>query len=144
MSFVQQVAPTLLAPGVHVRMACATIVPGFGWVTVEPTWNVMFALLGDRAEAGAEKAALTAATMTIPMRILHLRILENVHLPQGRFKAQRRTCQLAARVGGWHTARFTGSARRRRRPRRTRMSALRRRTSRSGATTPGVGGLEIG
>jgi len=42
---------------------------------------VMFALLGERAEAGAAKAAPTAATVTIPMRILHLRISrEKVHL----------------------------------------------------------------
>jgi hypothetical protein len=55
-------------------MACATIVPGLGSVTVEPIRKVMFALLGERADAGAAKAALTTATMTTPIRILHLRI----------------------------------------------------------------------
>ena len=55
-------------------MACATMVAGPTWFTVEPIRKVMFALLGERASAGAAMAAPATTTVAIPMRILHLRI----------------------------------------------------------------------
>ena len=98
MSFVQQLAPTLLAPGVQVRTACATIVPGFGSVTVEPIRKVMFAFSGARADAGAARAALATATVTIPVRILHLRIAPERYTCH-KDESTPRTCQLAPGIG---------------------------------------------
>src|SRR6476620_874168 len=88
MSFVQQRAPTLLAPGVQVRMACATMVAGPTWFTVEPIRKVMFALLGERASAGAAMAAHANTTGIVPLGsapVIAERLLDLLHPSQPAF-----------------------------------------------------------
>src|SRR6185437_2653044 len=107
----------------------------------------MFALLGERADAGAAKAALTTATMTTPMRILHLRIARKrytCHKSDSRPVAE----AVSLRPGreGWHTAGPKGIG-----PALTTVVSADLGWWRTGAGHPGqarrrcgVGGLEIG